>query len=833
MLRRINTITVAILLLTFSLIAQELHRTGLKSEDITKSRYFKAYNPVSKISDLPVSVDLSQYMPPVGNQGKQGSCTAWSMGYYTKTYQEFLERGWDINDPAHRFSPAFIYNQVNGGVDSGASFSDAFGVLWQMGCALLSEQPYNENNYTVLSSGAAMENAINFRCNTGYWINTAIESGKKHLKSVLAEGKVATLGIYVLPNFDNIHNFQYVYCSNNKTGSSRGGHAITIVGYDDAMPTADGNGAFKFVNSWGTNWGDKGYGWISYKAISDPDLSQQAAVFITDKINYSPLLKLKIKIKHSSRADIAMAFNSNNTWIPPVSFELYPGLILPLPDGVMTFDLTDLYLLMQTGVQDTISVGYIDAVTNEYQGTIESLSIEDIAGSQVITSTEVPVTVQDQSLTFLKILFTPKVAVNSVRQYLPYDGETEVREEALFYWAEGGSNIFTLQVSTSDSKFEQHIVYTGTINGNYTSVPGLQRNSVYYWRVSNLNENNWSDIWSFKTRLLNTKIGFSPSAAAYNWIDISTTGTQITDWVNVDINGTLWTSAQKPAVMDDGYSASKIPIGFKFDFFGNEFDSLYVGINGLISFDQQTLNTASIGGYSDAPNYIGAFSNEFYPPYGSYYSNSIAIAYADLDLNKADGYGGGKILYQTINDQFILTYHNIGTFEAAGDTTNSFQMVLDKNEKSITLNYKKIGRPGTADVMIIGAQQNDTAGVIWYSGGTPESNRPGNNYSVKFTPIGMSDVQEDVVPESFALLQNYPNPFNPVTNIALDIASGSLVSLKIYNLLGQEVAVIVDDYMNPGRYKYQWNAEGMPSGIYLCKLKAGSRVTVNKMLLLK
>ena len=74
---------------------------------------------------LPIAVDLSNQMPPVGDQGSQGSCTAWATTYYYKTYQEGQEQGWDLSDFSHRYSPAWTYNQINSGFDGGSWPGDA------------------------------------------------------------------------------------------------------------------------------------------------------------------------------------------------------------------------------------------------------------------------------------------------------------------------------------------------------------------------------------------------------------------------------------------------------------------------------------------------------------------------------------------------------------------------------------------------------------------------------------------------------------------------------------------------------------------------------------
>ncbi len=94
------------------------------------------------------------------------------------------------------------------------------------------------------------------------------------------------------------------------------------------------------------------------------------------------------------------------------------------------------------------------------------------------------------------------------------------------------------------------------------------------------------------------------------------------------------------------------------------------------------------------------------------------------------------------------------------------------------------------------------------------------------------------LPTEFALQQNYPNPFNPTTVIryqvpALKEAKGSVVSVKIYDLLGCEVAILVQEEKRPGTYNVTWNAEGMPSGIYFCTMQAGGERRTRKLVLLQ
>lgn len=86
---------------------------------------------------------------------------------------------------------------------------------------------------------------------------------------------------------------------------------------------------------------------------------------------------------------------------------------------------------------------------------------------------------------------------------------------------------------------------------------------------------------------------------------------------------------------------------------------------------------------------------------------------------------------------------------------------------------------------------------------------------------------------SFVLLQNYPNPFNPSTVIRYTLPATGYVTLKVYNILGQEVAVLVDEMKQPGRYEVEWNAAGFPSGLYVYRLQARDFVDTKKLVLLK
>lgn len=106
----------------------------------------------------------------------------------------------------------------------------------------------------------------------------------------------------------------------------------------------------------------------------------------------------------------------------------------------------------------------------------------------------------------------------------------------------------------------------------------------------------------------------------------------------------------------------------------------------------------------------------------------------------------------------------------------------------------------------------------------------------KVTPRKVSVVDvpnENISPASFNLSQNYPNPFNPATKITYSIPNESQVNLKIYDVMGREVAVLVNGRQQAGTYEVNFNAASLASGTYFYKLTAGDFVSVKKMILLK
>lgn len=232
------------------------------------------------------SIDLTDGAPPIGNQGSQASCVGFALGYYGKTWWEKREHpGWDLTSRRYQFSPAFIYNQINGGQDRGASLGDGLSLLQTAGACDWEEFGY-DGNYTKQPDATDREAAKQYRISPSWghfflrsdWAPSAGYTRLNDisgLKAWLASGKPAVLGIPIYNDFpsygDNPPSSYYTSADYYSAAQFQGGHGVFIAGYDDnANPsgsTPETRGGFKVLNSWGSAWNGGGTVWLSYRFV--------------------------------------------------------------------------------------------------------------------------------------------------------------------------------------------------------------------------------------------------------------------------------------------------------------------------------------------------------------------------------------------------------------------------------------------------------------------------------------------------------------------------------------------------------------------------------------
>ncbi len=182
-----------------------------------------------------IDYSQSKYFPPVRSQGSEGSCAAWSIGYYIKSYYEAQDHGWDLSngDNSKIMSPEFVYHLVNGGVDGGSYFTDNTRVIENIGISTWASMPYDDRDHTSWPSESAFREAGNYRSalyngSTGYYISINDDSDVKAIQSILNSGYLVTIAIdadkYTYLTENGVwtkDNYNYVNTN----------HANTIVGY--------------------------------------------------------------------------------------------------------------------------------------------------------------------------------------------------------------------------------------------------------------------------------------------------------------------------------------------------------------------------------------------------------------------------------------------------------------------------------------------------------------------------------------------------------------------------------------------------------------------------
>jgi len=310
--------------------------------------------------------------PVIRNQSPLGSCTTFATTYYQLTHMVGLIRTkWNNKneDNTTKFSPRWTYNFQRDSANNGSSFWDNYNVLQNNGACTWAEFPYDGVDYRKWCDNPnAWENAINYRINP---ISYITDDNLQLIKDTLNTGYVVTFGTYVSnwqytrikdnPDFTEDNAFvgkDIAYWVNGTTG----GHAMTIVGYNDAIWT-DVNrnrkidtgelGAFRIANSWGASWGDSGFTWLAYdalKAISGvsggptsgrvPAFPEHHVYVMTLKTEYTPKMLAKFTINHAKRNQLVLHLGISDTpgqtqGTPTITW--YPGMF-DLHGGEYAFD---------------------------------------------------------------------------------------------------------------------------------------------------------------------------------------------------------------------------------------------------------------------------------------------------------------------------------------------------------------------------------------------------------------------------------------------------------------------------------------------------------------
>ncbi|MFP4197453.1 MAG: C1 family peptidase, partial [Methanomassiliicoccales archaeon] len=263
------------------------HGTGLIPSERTLEE--REVSLAAGESEMPSSVDLSEeeHFPPVGDQGNQGSCAAWALGYYAQGYLEAKDRGWDASEgrPEHLLSPAWAYNMANRGVDNGSTLEGVGKVIVDWGIPSMAAMPYDQDDHTSWGDQGAFREAPMHRADDVHEI--AFDSQVvSSIKDLVSDGVPVTFGIDANQYPNDFDDGNYIL-SSEEYQSDEVNHAQTIVGYDDAVTDDGEEGAFRVVNSWGTDFAEDGYYWLTYDALEGIG-ENSMPTYIEDRPDYDP-----------------------------------------------------------------------------------------------------------------------------------------------------------------------------------------------------------------------------------------------------------------------------------------------------------------------------------------------------------------------------------------------------------------------------------------------------------------------------------------------------------------------------------------------------------------
>lgn len=382
------------------------HGTGLRPPSEQQWKELAASSEfidnVTYQAGLPSSVDESKtpYFPPIGNQGTQGSCIAWSFGYYTKTFQEAEEHNWDLSGatwqnsaPSPQYqskimSPAFIYNLLNGGVDNGLYYGGVTSLISNIGCCTYDKMPYNVSDYISWPTEIAWTQAALYRSDQSgmQYMSVNTDEGIASLKAWVASGHLATISVdankfTLLSSADVLTSDTYTNPQTN--------HAGTIVGYDDALSYIENGathyGAFKVANSWGIGGWEHvadGFYWVSYGAMKQ-DVTY--CMYYNDLTSYKPDLLASFSITHTDRAECSIQVgigNPQTTNIVKTFTQYVSGGNHSFCDNNIVLDITEFKTLVSNAGSQSYFLAVHDSGTS-ITGVINSFSINGVASSNV------------------------------------------------------------------------------------------------------------------------------------------------------------------------------------------------------------------------------------------------------------------------------------------------------------------------------------------------------------------------------------------------------------------------------------------------------------------
>jgi hypothetical protein len=384
----------------------------------------------------------------------------------------------------------------------------------------------------------------------------------------------------------------------------------------------------------------------------------------------------------------------------------------------------------------------------------------------------------------------------------PSHGALNVSLTPTLTWGSvSGAISYRLQIAT-DSLFSSPILNNGNITTNTFVVPSSTLNfqTKYYWRVNATNSiatGPWSSVWDFTT-ISNlppaTPVLLSPANGS------DTVGlTPILDWF-------------------DAVGANSYRLMVATD---SNFNSVILDVSNISSsnYNVPSPYLTYLTKYYWRVNATNGFGNSPWSTAWNFRTRQMSPPSIPILLSPANNATGVTLtpLFDWQNSTNVTYYRlNLAT------DLNFNNLIMDKDSLLIS---QYATPPNILNLNTLYFWRVNAHNI-----GGP------SNWSSVFVfrslVTGINQIT-GVIPDSYKLYENFPNPFNPVTEIRFDIPTSSIVRITIFNSVGKEIHELVNEELNAGEYRAQWNANEVSSGVYFYKLTAGDFQEVKRMILVK